>query len=153
MVFTSGQFHINEGQPCHPYSQILIKFCSNVPTYKKQKWAKFLHLTLNGSWDVDFSNLGNFRVFFPEIHHFKFSVPNEIVITWVFKVNLHENLHLSTFLGGKSKNHIKNWPCTRNRSSFKLKKIFFITAPILPHYPIFAMWDNFNQPKFFPDWC
>ena len=36
-------------QFCHPSSQILIKFCSNVPTNKKQKWAKFFHLTLNGS--------------------------------------------------------------------------------------------------------
>ena len=78
-----GWFHVNEGQPCHPYSQILITFCSNVPTYKKQKWAKFFHLTLNGSWDISFWNLDNFRAFFSEIHHFKFSIFNKIVITWV----------------------------------------------------------------------
>ena len=46
-----GWFHANEGQLCHSYSQILIKLCSNVPTYKKQKWAKFFHLTLYGSRD------------------------------------------------------------------------------------------------------
>ena len=82
-TFNSGWFHINEVQPCHPYSQILIKFCSNIPTYKKQKWAKFFHLTLNVSWDIGFWNLGNFRAFFSEIRHFQFSVSNEIVISWV----------------------------------------------------------------------
>ena len=57
-------------------------------------------LTLNGSWDIDFLNLGNFWAFPSEIRHFEFSVSNEIVIT----------LKLCTFLGGESKNHIKNWP-------------------------------------------
>ena len=61
------------------FDQILL----NVPTSKKQKWAKFFHLTLNGSWDINFWNLQNFRAFFWEIHHFKFSVFNKIVITWV----------------------------------------------------------------------
>ena len=35
-----GQFYVKEGphfQFCHPSSQILIKFCSNFPTNKKQK--------------------------------------------------------------------------------------------------------------------
>ena len=48
---------------CHPYSQILIKFCSNVPSYKKQKCAKLFHLLLYSSWDIKFWNLGNFRAF------------------------------------------------------------------------------------------
>ena len=61
------------------FDQILL----NVLTNKKQKWAKFFHLTLNGSWDISFWNLHNFRAFFSEIHHFKFSIFNKIVITWV----------------------------------------------------------------------
>ena len=61
----------------------LIKFCSNVPANKKQKWAKFLHLTLNCSWDIGFWNVGNFTAFFSDIYHFEFSISNEIVITWV----------------------------------------------------------------------
>ena len=76
---------IQNFQFCHPSSQILIKFCWNVPNNKKreQKWANFFHLTLNGSWDISFWNLGNFRAFFSEICYFEFSVSNEIVITWV----------------------------------------------------------------------
>ena len=81
-----GQFYLKEGQNfqfCHLSSQILIKFCSNVFTNKKQKWAKLFNLTLNGSWDIGFWNLDNFRAFSSEIHSFKFSIPNEIVTTWV----------------------------------------------------------------------
>ena len=65
-----GWFHVNEGQPCHPYSQILIKFA---PTYKKQKWAKFFHLALIGSWGISFWNLGNFRAFFQKSAILNFS--------------------------------------------------------------------------------
>ena len=51
---TNGWFHVNEGQLCYPYSQILIKFYSNVPNHKKQKWAKFFHLILMVSEISDF---------------------------------------------------------------------------------------------------
>ena len=106
LIFNIGWFHVNEGQPCHPCSQILIKLCSNVPTYKKQKWAIFFHLTLNSSWDIGFWNLGNFRTFFQKSAILNFPYLKELL----YKANLHENLHLCTFLGGESKNHIKNWP-------------------------------------------
>ena len=66
-----------------PILSDLIKSCSNVPANKKQKWAKFLHLTLNCSWDIGFWNVGNFTAFFSDIYHFEFSISNEIVITWV----------------------------------------------------------------------
>ena len=55
-VLTVGWFYVKERhhfQFCHPSSQILIKFWSNVPN-KKQKRANFFHLTLNGSWDIGF---------------------------------------------------------------------------------------------------
>ena len=107
-----GWFHVNEGQPHHPYSQILINLCSNVPTYEKQKWAKVFRLTLNGSWDISFWNLGNFRTFFSEIRHFEFSVSNEIVITNLNSIRpiFMKICTFVLFLGGESNNHIKNWP-------------------------------------------
>ena len=39
--FSKGWFHVNEGEPCHPYSHILTKFCSNVPTFKKKSEQNF----------------------------------------------------------------------------------------------------------------
>ena len=52
------------GTAMSPILSDFDKFCSNVSTYEKQKWAKFFHLTLNGFWDISFWNLGNFKAFF-----------------------------------------------------------------------------------------
>ena len=64
VVVSKGRFYVKKGQNfefCHPSSQ---RFCSNVLTNKKQKWATLFHVTLNASWDIGFWNLGNFRAFF-----------------------------------------------------------------------------------------
>ena len=65
----------------------ILRFWSNfaqmfLPIRNKSEQKNFRE-TLNGFWDIDFWNLSNFRAFFSEIHHFEFSVSNEIVITWV----------------------------------------------------------------------
>ena len=73
------------GTGMSPILSDLIKYCSNLPTYKKQKWANFFPLNLHGSWDISIWNLHNFRVFFSEICYFEFSVSNEIVITSVLQ--------------------------------------------------------------------
>ena len=67
------------------------------------------NLTLSGSWDIGFWNLGNFRAFFSEICHFELSISNEIVITWVLYDQSSWKLAPLYFFG-KIKNHIKNWP-------------------------------------------
>ena len=46
--FSKGWLHVNEGQPGHPYSHILTKFCSNVPTFKKKKVSKIF--SPNSKW-------------------------------------------------------------------------------------------------------
>ena len=47
-----GSFHINEGQPCHPPSQIFLKFGSYNHLNMKTNPAKFFYVILSRSRDM-----------------------------------------------------------------------------------------------------